>query len=189
MLTWTRCVAAKKPKRVYWDACVFLGLINPEEAKHQACRAVQIEAENGNIEIITSAFTLTEVFKKKCEGKARPLSEEGEDLIEKYFESPYILLVQVDRNTAVHARRLMRRHPELQKPQDAIHLASALRLNVDEMHTYDGAELLRLNEVCLRADGVPLIICPPRIERESLPLLAAMEASQTADQQEQDANT
>jgi predicted nucleic acid-binding protein len=175
-------VAPKKPKRVYWDSCVFLGLVNPEEAKHQACRAVQVDAEDGNIEIVTSAFTLTEVFKKKCEGKARPLSEEGDERIEQYFQSPYIFLVQVDRNIATHARRLMRRHSELEKPQDAIHLASALRLNVDEMHTYDGADLLRLNGVCLRADGAPLVICTPRVERESLPLLDAMEAP-TADRQ------
>jgi len=53
----------------------------------------------------------------------------------------------------------MREHPECKKPSDAIHLATALALNVDEMHTYDQTDLLDLSERVMRADGIPLKIC------------------------------
>jgi hypothetical protein len=35
--------------------------------------------------------------------------------------------------------------------------------NVDEMHTYDGSDLLSLNGVVARDDGVKLVICKPYI--------------------------
>lgn len=161
---------AKSAKQVYWDACVFLGLINVEDGKHSACLAVQRAAERGAVRIVTSAFTLAEVYKRKCGGPERPLSTEGDELFEAFFQAPYIRLVQVDRLIGVHARRLLRLC-EIKKPQDAVHLASARRAGVDEMHTYDGADLLRLDGACLKPNGVPLPICLPRVESAPLPLL------------------
>jgi predicted nucleic acid-binding protein len=87
---------------------------------------------------------MTEVFKAKCEGKAKPLSEDGEDTIDSFFESDRILPAPVDRRTAVLARKLMRKHECCKKPADAIHLATAVLMNADEMHTYDGSDLLVL---------------------------------------------
>jgi hypothetical protein len=67
----------------------------------------------------------------------------------------------VDEQIGVLARRLMRQHPECKKPTDAVHLATALILNVDEMHTYDGSDLLMLDGKVNRLDGQLLVIRRP----------------------------
>jgi hypothetical protein len=54
-------------KRVYWDSCTFLSLINQEPGKLNDCAAVWKEAEKGDVTIYTSFFTFAEVFKVKCE--------------------------------------------------------------------------------------------------------------------------
>lgn len=63
--------------------------------------------------------------------------------------------------SAFSLRRLMRHHTECKKPSDAIHLATALTLNVDEMQTYDHSDLIKLDGKVLRADSKPLRICFP----------------------------
>lgn len=146
---------------MYWDACTFLGLINKEAGKHADCLAVWKEAEAGDTVIFTSFFTFAEVFKAKCEGKARPLAEADDKAIEDVLGQGFIEPVLVDETIGVAARRLMRAHEECKKPSDGIHLATALRLNVDEMHTYDGSDLLRLTGKVNRADGITLKICKP----------------------------
>jgi len=55
----------------------------------------------------------------------------------------------------------MRRHPECKKPSDGLHLATALALSVDEMHTFDSSDLLKLNGKMNCANGKPLKICRP----------------------------
>lgn len=157
-------------KRVYWDSCTFLALINSEAGKHRESKAVWAKVVSGEYELITSFFSLTEVFKAKCEGTKKPLSEEGEDAIAKFFEGDRILGVPVDRRTSEFARKLMRRHPECKKPTDAIHLATATLMNVDEMHTFDGADLLSLNGKVAREDGEMLVICTPYVEDPGLDL-------------------
>ena len=62
----------------------------------------------------------------------------------------------------------MRRHPECKKPSDAVHLATAILMNVDEMHTYDGFDLLKLNKLVARQDGEMLAICTPYVEQSEL---------------------
>jgi predicted nucleic acid-binding protein len=158
-------------RRLYWDSCTFLGLINTEAEKHAACRAVWSELERGETQILTSFFTFAEVFKAKCEGKAKPLDDNGEDAVAGFFQNERILPVVVDRRTAELARRLMRRHPECKKPSDALHLATAILMNVEEMHTYDGSDLLILNGKIAKQDGEILVICEPYVKQPDLPLV------------------
>lgn len=167
-------------RRVYWDACTFLGLINTEAGKHDDCRAVWIEAETAQAQIITSFFTFAEVFKAKREGKAKPLDEASEDNVAEFLGSEHILPVPVDRRTAELARKLMRRHAECKKPSDAVHLATAILLNVDELHTYDGSDLLDLNEKVARSDGELLKICPPYVQEPELNLKSQDDDGQEA---------
>ena len=126
------------------------------------------DVERGEIQIITSFFTFAEVFKAKCEQAAKPLSQEGEDQIASFFSSERITPRVVDRQIAEASRQLMRRHPECKKPTDAIHLATALRMNVDEMHTYDGSDLLLLDNKVARSDGEMLKICRPYVTQPDL---------------------
>ena len=51
--------------RRYWDSNVFLGWLNDEKDKAPECEGVLDAAEEGKVEIVTSALTLTEVIKKK----------------------------------------------------------------------------------------------------------------------------
>jgi len=68
--------------------------------------------------------------------------------------------VAVDTNVASLARKLLRTHnPPLKKPNDAIHLATAALYNLDEMHTYDNDDLLRLDGLIERKDSAMLRIC------------------------------
>jgi predicted nucleic acid-binding protein len=146
---------------VYWDSCTFLGLINQEPGKVNDCTAVWKEAEAGDVQIFTSFFTFAEVFKVKCEDTAKPLSEDGDKKIEQLLRQSWIRPIVVDERIGKAARRLMRLHPRFKKPSDGIHLASALALDVDEMHTFDGSDLLGLDGKVNRADGKPLTICKP----------------------------
>ena len=148
-------------RRVYWDSCVFIGLIMREADKHAACLSVWREAEAGDTVILTSFFTWGEVFKAKCDGASKPLSIEGDKEIERLLAQPHIEAAVVDEAIGIATRRLMRAHPECKKPSDGIHLATALRLNVDEMHTYDGSDLLKLDGKLTCANGSRLKICVP----------------------------
>jgi hypothetical protein len=60
------------PRRVYWDACTWIALIQKEklllandwtEDREMMCRVVIETAKKGSIEILTSAFCLAEVCK------------------------------------------------------------------------------------------------------------------------------
>jgi predicted nucleic acid-binding protein len=150
-------------RRLYWDSCAFLGLINNEAAKHARCNAVWDEAVRGEAEIYTSFFAFAEVYKAKCEGTRKPLLVSEEDRVVQFMNQEFVFGVVVDETIGIAARRLMRQYGECKKPTDAIHLATALRLNVDEMHTYDGSDLLGLNGKVRRQDGVFLEICIPRV--------------------------
>jgi hypothetical protein len=55
----------------------------------------------------------------------------------------------------------MRGYPECKKPSDGVHLATALALNVEEMHTYDNSDLLKLSGRVNCANQKPLKICRP----------------------------
>jgi predicted nucleic acid-binding protein len=138
-----------------------LGLINQEPGKANHCTAVWNEARNGGVLIYTSFFTFAEVFKARCEGPAKPLSGDEDKKIEQLLRQKWIRPILVDERIGVAARRAMRHHTECKKPADAIHLVTACALNVDEMNTFDGSDLLKLDGKVNRADGKPLKICIP----------------------------
>ncbi len=149
------------PKKVYWDACIWLGLINEEDGKVDRCKFVIEQAKAQAMQIWTSSLSLAEVFKKKCEGKNVSLEESKDVDFEKYIEQEFLTEVQVDHDVGLLARRLLRKHPDLKKPNDAIHLATAALNNLDELHTFDVENLLPLNGKIDRMDGKQLIICVP----------------------------
>jgi hypothetical protein len=70
--------------------------------------------------------------------------------------------VQVDADVGRAARRLLRAYPAIGKPQDAIHVASALLMDVHELHTFDRKDLLALDERLTCQDGTLLRIRAPQ---------------------------
>ncbi len=148
-------------RKVYWDSCAWIGLINEEPDKLDACRYVIDQARNGDVEIWTSAYTLAEVFKRKCEDVQKGIAEDKDIVFEDFLDQDYIVYAQVDADVGKLARRLLRRYSELKKPPDAVHLATAIIHNLDEFHTFDSENLLVLNGRISRLDRKILNICVP----------------------------
>jgi predicted nucleic acid-binding protein len=169
---------AGSPKRVSWDACTWIALIQKEkilddggkviEDRYSLARSVIELASRGKIEIATSGLCLAEVCKNP------PDAAGSEDKVAPFFEHDYVLIVPVDTAVGTVARRLMlAKHAGL-KPLDSVHLATALAANVDELHTFD-ERLLALDEKLTKNDGTALKICKPAHGGPLLPLLDGVE--------------
>lgn len=117
----------------YWDSGVFLAWLLPEPERTAACRGVIRAAEKGDLRIVTSGVTLTEVIKLK--GRP-PLKAEQEALINKFFQHRYILVRNCDRFVAEYARQLIWEYPAL-KPKDSIHVATAIKTRLPVLDSYD----------------------------------------------------
>lgn len=144
----------------YWDSGAFLAFFNEELGRVKHCRQVLEAAERGEIRIITSALTLTEVVHIK--GRQR-MDEQKESIIRDYFEKKYIILIDVNRKIAEFARKLIWKNSQLQ-PKDSIHVASAILSKVDALHTYD-EPLLNLNG---KIGEPPLLIQEPKLSQPDL---------------------
>ena len=137
-------------ERVYWDSCVWIGLINEEPDKVDSAKWVLERAEAGEIEIWTSVITLAEVYKVRQSGDPDP---EADKRLDDFLSQPYIVHVQVDQDIAMEARRLLRaKLPGLKKPYDAVHLASSVWHNIETFHTFDREDLLPLSG-CVRCQN------------------------------------
>jgi predicted nucleic acid-binding protein len=134
------------PKTVYWDACIFHALFSNEKTV-DACKRVEKAAQEGTVQIYTSAVTFTECVWLKTEtdptGNLQKLSPKHEEVIAGYFQRSYIIIINCDRNIGESSRRLIWQHPAL-KPKDAIHIASAIAQQLDVLHSFD-RDLLKLD--------------------------------------------
>lgn len=171
---------ADSPKRVAWDACTWIALIQKEkiqddkgnvtEDRYAHARSVINLAAQDKIEIAVSGLCLAEVSKN-------PPDEKGsDDKVGPFFQHDYILIVPVDTQIGTIARGLMQRGYGGLKPLDAVHLATAIVANVDELHTFDD-RLLALDEKLIKLDGTTLKICKPAHGGAPMPLLDAAERS------------
>jgi len=153
---------ADPPQNVYWDSCAWIGFINEEPDKITPLRAIWDEATRGRIVIWTSTYSYLEVMRgPPSYGEAYP-PEEEDGRIFAMLEQPHVNRVAVDIEIAKLARRLKREHhPMLSKRSDAIHLATAIFHNIDELHTWNSSDLIPFNGIIQRRDGVPLVICIP----------------------------
>ena len=158
--------------RVYWDSCCFISLIQQESGRYEAVQNLYDEAEKGGLVIHTSALTLSEVCRVRCdEGAGKPrnkLGEDGDAYLDRFFDNDFFQITEVSPTIGVLARTLYRRHPEIKITNDAVHLATAVIENVEEMHTYDGNDLLKLSGLVMRLDGNPLTICVPSENQPTL---------------------
>lgn len=162
---------ANSPRRISWDACAWISLIQEEKIIEDGvdrvtrCRSVLVQAKKAKIEIATSALSLAEVCKNK------DIKEGDASKIAAFFENDYILLVNLDKNVGERAREIMMTGYSKLKPPDACHLATAaITPDVTEMHTFD-ERLLNLNNKIRKADGSLLKICLPDVGTPPPPLL------------------
>lgn len=161
------------PQRIYWDACTWIAYIAKETAvplkggetenRFAMCEAVLKGARDGKYEIVSSCFTLAEVC-KSGEVKNSPV-----DNLPAFFEHSYILTIPVDLALGRHAQSMQASGLVALKPPDAVHLASALRAQVDQINTFD-AEILKLDGTIPGRDGRPLKIIKPGSDTSPMPL-------------------
>jgi predicted nucleic acid-binding protein len=146
-------------ERVYWDSCVWLGVLNDEPDKADSARWVIERAERGDVEIWTSTITLAEVYKVRRSGEADPVADQK---LDDFLSQPYIVHVQVDQDVAMEARRLLRaKLPGLRKPYDAVHLACAVWHDIETFHTFDRDDLLPLTGLIRCRNGKPMTVSKP----------------------------
>lgn len=98
-------------------------------------------ADAGNpIEIVTSAFTITEVAYLEAEKAQLAASDSAWEAIRDFWDERVILPVELHERIAMDAREIVRESKFGQwtvKPKDAVHLATAQRLGCRAFHTYD----------------------------------------------------
>lgn len=134
---------AERVPRLYWDANVFLSYIDGAPDRLSDIDAVLEEARQGKVEIVTSTTSITEVAFGSVEMDRRALDPEIQAKIEGLWvpASP-VNLVEVSVLIVEKARSIMRsaipQGAKVPKPMDAIHLSTAVRLEVDVFQTYDG---------------------------------------------------
>lgn len=137
--------------------------------------AVLEEARQGKVEIFTSTASITEVAFGSVEMDERTLEPKIQAAIEGLWTpaSP-IRLSEVSVLVVEKARDIMRSAvsagAKVPKPMDAIHLSTALRLEVDEFQTYDGP-------LQKAAGNIGLISGVPNTASPSLPIEYRDEAS------------
>lgn len=137
------------PARIYWDANILLSYLNAVPDRLAVIEELLRQARAEDIEIVTSALSITEVAFAQGEKDVEQLDAQVEQNIDELWApgSP-IATVEFYDLIAYGARSLVRQGiPQgwgLLKPIDAIHLATAQHFAVSEFHTYD-KKILRWN--------------------------------------------
>lgn len=121
----------KSPESFYWDACAFLAFFKKEKG-WQDCEETLRSAEARECRIVTSALSITECLWPA--GKKR-VERSEQDALDGFFEADHFVILNVDRFLAADAQQIVWKHDV--KPKDAIHVVTALKADVDEMHTFD----------------------------------------------------
>jgi len=155
-------------RRYYWDACVWIDLITQSKKdRFYKCNNIFLKAQQGEVELWTSSFTLAEVYKRKCDGDLTSMPEDLDDEFESLFESGLVKPILLDIQVAKVARRLCRRYHVLRKPQDAVNVASCMIANIDELYTFDVKDLIKLDgQITLKNGNTLKISQPPALPRD-----------------------
>jgi predicted nucleic acid-binding protein len=152
---------------LYWDADVFLSFINGDAARLPDIRQLLEAAGKGEIEILTSVFTIAEVAFAASEKQSGAVDAETEARIDKLWApaSP-VGLVEFHVLIANRARNLIREGVSRGwslKPPDAIHLSTAQTVRASALHTYNLGDF---------AKWAAVIGCPveePKAAQQALP--------------------
>lgn len=128
-------------RRVYWDACVLLAYVEGEPDRADVIEEVLDVARAGTIEIVTSIISQVEVSFAASERSSGVLDDDVVAALDELWspQSP-IATVELFPMIADRSREIIRQglpRGWTLKPMDAIHLATAQQLAVDEFQTYD----------------------------------------------------
>ena len=128
----------ENPRKLYWDSSVWIALIKGEVVKGvDRClvpRMILEDALNGDVTLYISRLTIVEVHKKR---NYSSLTKEEDDRVQvDFFKHEYIKKIDVDYWVAENARHIAWEYNL--RPNDAIHVASALKVNAEILHHWDG---------------------------------------------------
>lgn len=145
----------------YWDSDCFLGWLQDEAGKVDACKQVLSAADDGKILIVTSALTIAEVLALR--GRLRiPATER--DKIEAFFRSEYIVVRNITRRIAEAARTYVWDHGV--DPKDALHVSTAIDAELQRLNTFDKGLLKKSGKI----GNPPLLIEEPSWVEPKLPI-------------------
>jgi hypothetical protein len=151
--TETKRQRPKRARRRYWDTCVFLAWIKdetvwPENVRKGIAQTIEM-AMAGEVVIVTSTLTLAEILEAK-------MTPEQRVKFAGIFSAPYLQLVDMDRRISTKSSVIRDHHDTRTYDQDgrqnggsfmrlpdAIHLATAIHMNVDVVNTLDGSGQIR----------------------------------------------
>jgi predicted nucleic acid-binding protein len=137
----------------YWDSAACLAYLLDESGRADQCELVLDAAEDGKLEVVVSALTIAEVLALR--GKD-PIPADRADAVRRFFRRDFFVVADVDRFIAEHARELV--WGAGIKPKDAIHVATALSLDVPYLDTFDDGLIGKSGSV---GGKPPLVICKP----------------------------
>lgn len=145
----------------YWDSDCFLGWLQAEAGKEDACKEVLAAADDGKVRIVTSALTIAEVLALKGRPK---IPADNRARVEAFFRNEYIVVRNISRRVAESARSYVWEHGVL--PKDALHVATAIDAGLTIFHTFD-RDLIKKSETM----GSPLLkIVSPSWTEPKLPM-------------------
>jgi predicted nucleic acid-binding protein len=132
-----------EPKRIYWDACVFLHYIEGTQEWMPILDSLLEEAsETKGLVIFSSTISITEVAFAKTEKDGKALDPNVEAAIDALWnDRSAVKLVEYNETIAREARRFLRQAVQAGrslKSMDSIHLATAANRKVQDFHTTDG---------------------------------------------------
>lgn len=123
-------------KLIYWDACAFISWAerNVGQDELRALDEIERRFDLGEIILFTSTISHIEVF---------PADEQKRAQFKRFLLRSNFEEVQVSRGIAELSREIAEYYLDGTKGQkiwmpDAIHLATAIKYEVDVFHTYDG---------------------------------------------------
>ncbi len=120
--------------RRLWDSSVIIGYLAGDQRLNPVCSQIIQQAERGETEILVSQMAIVET------AYLRGLSDvDSERLIKEFFSREYVISVNVDGPVSSIAQSLVRKYrnnPNI-KPQDAVHLATAILWQIPALETVD----------------------------------------------------
>jgi predicted nucleic acid-binding protein len=125
------------------DTNVWIALLEDEEGRAEDVVRLIERAEAGEIRVLVSTITITEVVKGPTVTDP-VLTEAQERTFVDFMDNPFVTLVSVDPLVASRARNLRKAIPRLKTP-DAIIIATAGVAGAEILYTYDD-DLLRLHQ-------------------------------------------
>ncbi len=137
---------------IYWDSDTFLGWLQNEAGKAEVCEGTIKRAEAGEVLIVTSALTITEVLWLRGAPK---VSRDKAEILRRFFRRSFIRVRNVTRSVAESAQELVWDHNI--RPKDALHVATALDAKASILETFDDGLIGKSGSV----GDPPLIVRKP----------------------------